>query len=194
MKSFIQTPELVLVNGLLELTLENFLKLVPEYSLHTKYTQVQYVPTERVTYVEGNSATNQPDLLDDDLRWSLGDSYIEIVEAKANEVEVPIEEVAPAPRSPKYAELITYLAASKKDRKLMLIAMPLLADKEFIKDLIKRFRNTLLAKSDWSIMPDYPFTDEERAPWIAYRKALRDYMNLIKDKEILDLPQFPIAP
>lgn len=35
-------------------------------------------------------------------------------------------------------------------------------------------RNTLLAETDWTQLPDSPFTAPERAAWATYRQALRD--------------------
>lgn len=35
-------------------------------------------------------------------------------------------------------------------------------------------RNQLLTDSDWTQMPDSPFTAEQRAAWGVYRQALRD--------------------
>lgn len=42
---------------------------------------------------------------------------------------------------------------------------------------LKRVRDKragLLAKSDWSVLPDVVMTDEDRQQWRAYRQALRD--------------------
>jgi len=35
-------------------------------------------------------------------------------------------------------------------------------------------RNELLAKSDWTQMPDSPLADEAKTSWATYRTALRD--------------------
>ena len=35
-------------------------------------------------------------------------------------------------------------------------------------------RNTLLAETDYILMPDYPLTEEQRELWTTYRQALRD--------------------
>lgn len=35
-------------------------------------------------------------------------------------------------------------------------------------------RDTLLAASDWTQMPDSPLTAEQRAAWATYRQQLRD--------------------
>jgi hypothetical protein len=43
-------------------------------------------------------------------------------------------------------------------------------------------RNKRLAASDWSQLPDAPLTDEQRAQWAQYRRALRD---------IAEQPGFP---
>ncbi len=43
-------------------------------------------------------------------------------------------------------------------------------------------RNTLLAESDWTQLPDVPLTAEQRTEWATYRQALRD---------ITEQPGFP---
>ena len=39
---------------------------------------------------------------------------------------------------------------------------------------MRKIRDSLLAASDWTQMPDSPLTDDERAAWATYRQALRD--------------------
>lgn len=39
-------------------------------------------------------------------------------------------------------------------------------------------RNRKLEGTDWIMLPDSPFTDEERTQWRTYRQALRDMMNV----------------
>lgn len=41
-------------------------------------------------------------------------------------------------------------------------------------DEIRYERNTLIAKTDWTQIPDAPLTDEKKAQYRAYRQALRD--------------------
>jgi hypothetical protein len=190
-RSFLQTPELVCVNSDTHLSLEAFLQLVPSYHLHKEYTQVQYVAKERVTFIQDIAAIDMSSELDDDVMWPLGEQWITAVEEASKTVEV---EDTKQERIPTHSDITLYLSLSKKDRKSMLSAIPLLADKEVIKNLLKRARNSLLINSDWTVMPDYPFSDEERAPWLAYRKELRDYMQLVKDKDVIDIPQLPKAP
>jgi hypothetical protein len=43
---------------------------------------------------------------------------------------------------------------------------------------IRKQRDDLLAKSDWTQLPDAPLTDEKRAEWSTYRQALRDISTL----------------
>ncbi len=35
-------------------------------------------------------------------------------------------------------------------------------------------RNSLLAESDWTQMPDSPLNDTQKASWATYRQSLRD--------------------
>ena len=51
-------------------------------------------------------------------------------------------------------------------------------------------RNRLLVDSDWTILPDSPFTEEQRAMWREYRQALRD---ITKHQNFPDV-QFPEKP
>ena len=39
---------------------------------------------------------------------------------------------------------------------------------------VRSHRNILLAKSDWTQVPDSSLTNEDRAAWRVYRQALRD--------------------
>lgn len=41
-------------------------------------------------------------------------------------------------------------------------------------DKIRERRTNLLARCDYTIFPDSPFTADEREAWAAYRQALRD--------------------
>lgn len=43
-----------------------------------------------------------------------------------------------------------------------------------IEDDARGDRNALLAACDWTMLPDAPLSDAERAAWSAYRQALRD--------------------
>lgn len=50
-------------------------------------------------------------------------------------------------------------------------------------------RNVLLAQSDWTQLPDSPFTEEQRNMWRDYRAALRN----MTDQDFLD-NNFPSPP
>lgn len=41
-------------------------------------------------------------------------------------------------------------------------------------DLVWDRAKTLLADSDWAMLPDVPMTNSQKTAWIAYRKALRE--------------------
>jgi len=53
-------------------------------------------------------------------------------------------------------------------------------------------RNTLLAQTDWTQLPDSPLTLEQKAEATAYRKALRDAPGK-KDLKLPDAPAFVLA-
>jgi hypothetical protein len=44
---------------------------------------------------------------------------------------------------------------------------------------IRTRRNMLLARSDWTQLPDNTLTEQQRAQWAAYRVALRDFPDTI---------------
>lgn len=45
-------------------------------------------------------------------------------------------------------------------------------------DISKQERDELLAKSDWTMLPDSPLNDDERLAWKSYRQQLRDIESL----------------
>ena len=47
-------------------------------------------------------------------------------------------------------------------------------DSDTQEDRMRRVRDALLARSDWTQTLDAPLTDEQRAAWATYRQALRD--------------------
>ena len=60
---------------------------------------------------------------------------------------------------------------------------------ESLAHIVKTNRNTLLAESDWTQLPDVP--EETRSKWAAYRQALRDITNQSEyPKNVI----FPVKP
>ena len=59
---------------------------------------------------------------------------------------------------------------------------------------VRRHRDFLLAKSDWTQMPDSPLSAEEKAKWAAYRQELRDMTNKYPDPKVDDLIEYPRDP
>lgn len=47
-------------------------------------------------------------------------------------------------------------------------------DLDTLKNNINIRRNFLLAESDWVVLPDAPFTEEQKNTWKVYRQELRD--------------------
>lgn len=52
-------------------------------------------------------------------------------------------------------------------------------------------RDNLLRASDWTQLPDAPFSDAKKAEWTAYRKALRDLPDTITDWSNITYPTEP---
>lgn len=55
---------------------------------------------------------------------------------------------------------------------------------------VRKMRDILISSCDWTILPDSPFTEEQREIWKAYRQQLRD---LTKHKDFPDV-SFPEKP
>lgn len=64
-------------------------------------------------------------------------------------------------------------------------------------DKIRQRRTNLLARCDFILMPDSPFTAEEVEEWKAYRTELRDITDTQSDTKFDDIlwpePPFPLA-
>lgn len=58
-------------------------------------------------------------------------------------------------------------------RRFRIVAVPEPTEEE-IAEQVRAKRDSLIAKTDFLVMPDYPLTDEEREAVQTYRQALRD--------------------
>lgn len=67
----------------------------------------------------------------------------------------------------------------------------LMIDEERL-NVVRSIRNTLLAQSDWTQLPDSPLTDAKRAEWATYRQALRDILQTYSEN-LLEV-EFPDPP
>lgn len=58
-------------------------------------------------------------------------------------------------------------------------------------EMLRETRDTFLAASDWTQIPDNQLTDDQRLEWASYRQALRD----LPDTAILGMSvEFPDPP
>jgi hypothetical protein len=55
----------------------------------------------------------------------------------------------------------------------------------------RKYRDELLAASDWTQMPDSPLSEEKKAEWAEYRQALRD---ITADEAFPTYHQMPSKP
>ena len=55
-------------------------------------------------------------------------------------------------------------------------------------------RNSLLANSDWTDLPNSPLTDEKKSEWQTYRTNLRDITNGLTTVEQVEAVEFPTKP
>ena len=51
-------------------------------------------------------------------------------------------------------------------------------------EIFRDYRNGLLRQSDWTVMPDSPFSDSKQADWKSYRQSFRDLTKTAKPKVI----------
>lgn len=58
-------------------------------------------------------------------------------------------------------------------------------------DVLRNLRNQKLAYCDWTQIADAPITEELRAEWATYRKALRDLPANAEFPAYADFPRFP---
>jgi hypothetical protein len=66
---------------------------------------------------------------------------------------------------------------------------------EFLQSDIRTERDALLATSDWTQLPDSPFTAEQKSAWATYRQALRDLTdNLTGSEETVEDAPWPSEP
>ena len=68
------------------------------------------------------------------------------------------------------------------------LAADVLADKWAY---IRRKRDMLIAKSDWTVATDTPLSDSVKAKWVTYRKALRDLPASESDPDDITWPDAP---
>jgi len=61
----------------------------------------------------------------------------------------------------------------------------------------RNMRNELLNQTDRFLLSDYPITEEQKQEIIIYRQTLRDFININKDKYLIDgisFVEFPTPP
>jgi len=56
---------------------------------------------------------------------------------------------------------------------------------------VRLWRNSELARTDWTQMPDSPLTAEQRQAWADYRQALRDFPATWTPGPTADFPEPP---
>ena len=66
-------------------------------------------------------------------------------------------------------------------------------------ELLRNYRNKLLAVSDWTVLPDSPLSESKKNEWKTYRQALRDLPSKVTPKFLPNSPRidesaFPTKP
>lgn len=59
------------------------------------------------------------------------------------------------------------------------------------RSIVRTLRNQMLAKCDWTVLPDANLTEEQKNHWLTYRQKLRDIFE--NDPEPLKI-HWPLAP
>tara|TARA_A100001201_G_C4016467_1_gene179243 strand:+ start:361 stop:672 length:312 start_codon:yes stop_codon:yes gene_type:complete len=59
---------------------------------------------------------------------------------------------------------------------------------------LRNKRNSLLADSDWTDLPNSPLTDEKKSEWQTYRTNLRDITDGLTTVEQVEAVEFPSKP
>ena len=68
-------------------------------------------------------------------------------------------------------------------------------DQEALVGDVRTARNRKLFASDWTQMPDAPFTEEQKSAWQTYRQQLRDFMdNLPAEFDSVSGLDWPVEP
>ena len=60
--------------------------------------------------------------------------------------------------------------------------------------LLRRHRNLMLKRADYTQIPDAPLTDAKKVEWAIYRQALRDLPSQYQDETNIDNVVYPIRP
>lgn len=92
-------------------------------------------------------------------------------------------------------ELLTILSVVATGAKYIVVDGKLVIDEEEAKrkrtSSIRLRRDAMLKACDWTILPDSPFSPEQREKWVTYRQALRD---ITLQKGFPDKVIFPDKP
>ena len=59
-------------------------------------------------------------------------------------------------------------------------------------DAVRSKRDSLLSSTDWTQIPDAPLTQEQKAAFISYRRALRDITSVYFEPELVVWPEKPL--
>ena len=85
----------------------------------------------------------------------------------------------------KYADVGDYLASIQPTQLSKSVATTLKWNN------IKIVRNSKIAATDWTQMPDVPLTAEQKAAFAAYRQTLRDIPQTYSDPDLVEWPAVP---
>ena len=83
-------------------------------------------------------------------------------------------QVIPMPEAPSENHLFDYKTKTFYEPKPLAVDQ---MDSEAVAEMwvrVRMKRDTLLAQSDWTQMPDSPLSEETKAAWATYRQGLRD--------------------
>lgn len=75
-----------------------------------------------------------------------------------------------------------------------LVYTPVVPTTEEIQERIRGARDSRLATSDWTQVPDAPLTDAKKLEWRTYRQALRDLPSQYSNETDISNVMFPNLP
>lgn len=114
--------------------------------------------------------------------WPDATKHVALPDGADTEIVRPVRrvvEAAPAPAGDGYGYEVTPVAVVTYDFE---IDPEKRAAKEArLWEALRAKRNALLTECDWTQVADAPLTDEKKAAWLAYRKALRDLPGTVAD-------------
>ena len=89
---------------------------------------------------------------------------------------------------------ITWLNSTPPIPKEQILAIIPQVELDMAMETLRTKRNKLLADTDYTVLQDSTYTDEQVAEWVIYRQALRDITENLTTVEQVKAVEFPTKP